>query len=118
MNDVERVKLVCKERKIPISKLEKELGFANGYIGQLKKGFFPSDRAAKISSFLGIELTGGSHQEITNSSDDIARDDSERRLLMLCRKAVDANPDEKEALVDNFEATIDIYLRAKGLKKE
>lgn len=38
MNSVERVKAICKERKIPISRLEKDLGFANGYIGQLRKG--------------------------------------------------------------------------------
>lgn len=37
MNCVERVKQICKERKIPISKLEKDLGFSNGYVGQLKK---------------------------------------------------------------------------------
>lgn len=44
MNSVERVKQLCKERKIPISRLEKDLGFANGYIGQLRKGTFPDDR--------------------------------------------------------------------------
>lgn len=44
MNSVERVKEICKERKIPISKVERDLGYANGYIGQLKKGVFPADR--------------------------------------------------------------------------
>ena len=38
MNSVEKVKAICKERKIAISKLEKDLGFSNGYIGQLRKG--------------------------------------------------------------------------------
>lgn len=37
MNTVDRIKAICKERKIPISRLEKACGFANGYIGQLKK---------------------------------------------------------------------------------
>ena len=41
MNCVERVKQICKERKIPISKLEKDLGFSNGYVGQLKKRILP-----------------------------------------------------------------------------
>lgn len=40
MNDVERVKSICKERKIAISKLESDCGFANGYIGQLRKRHF------------------------------------------------------------------------------
>ena len=54
MNSVERVKQICKERKIPISRLEKDLGFSNGYIGQLKKGSFPADRLSKIASYLDL----------------------------------------------------------------
>ena len=54
MNSVERVKAICKERKIPISKLESDLGFSNGYIGQLRKGVFPADRLAKIANYLEV----------------------------------------------------------------
>lgn len=54
MNSVERVKELCKERKIPISKLEKDLGFSNGYIGQLRKGVFPSNRLILIANYLGV----------------------------------------------------------------
>ncbi|MDF2858355.1 MAG: helix-turn-helix domain protein [Neobacillus sp.] len=54
MNSVEKVKALCKERKIPISKLEKELEFANGYIGQLKKGSLPNDRLIKIAEYLKV----------------------------------------------------------------
>lgn len=62
MNSVERVKAICKERRIPISKLEKDLGYANGYIGQLRKGIFPADRFAEIAKYLSVSeeylLTG------------------------------------------------------------
>lgn len=54
MNAVERVKSICKERKIAISKLESDCGFANGYIGQLRKGTFPDDRLRKIASYLNV----------------------------------------------------------------
>lgn len=54
MNTVERIKAICKERKIPISRLEKECGFANGYIGQLKKGSIPDDRLQKVASYLDV----------------------------------------------------------------
>ena len=54
MNSVERVQAICKERKIPISKLESSLNFSNGYIGQLRKGVFPADRLAKIASYLDV----------------------------------------------------------------
>lgn len=80
MNSVERVKRICKERKIPISKLEKDLGFANGYIGQLRKGVFPSDRLTTIANYLGVSteyIIGGKDAETSelNAKDekDIAR---------------------------------------------
>lgn len=56
MNSVERVKAICKERKIAISKLEKDLGFSNGYIGQLRKGVFPADRLMAISDYLELSV--------------------------------------------------------------
>lgn len=61
MNTVERVKMICKERKIPLSRLERECGFSNGYIGQLRKGSIPDDRLLKIANYLGMtvdQLTG------------------------------------------------------------
>lgn len=54
MNSVERVKLLCKERGVPISKLERDLGFSNAYIGQLKKGTFPAERLQKIADYFGV----------------------------------------------------------------
>lgn len=54
MNSVERVKAICKERKIPISKLERDLGFSNAYIAQLRKGSFPADRLAMIAGYLSV----------------------------------------------------------------
>lgn len=54
MNSVERVKAICKKKKIAISKLEKDLGFGNGYIGQLRKGTFQADRLSMISNYLGV----------------------------------------------------------------
>lgn len=67
MNTVELVKSICKERKIPISKLERDLGYANGYIGQLRKGTFPSNRLAEIAQYLSIPtsylMNGGNEDE-------------------------------------------------------
>ena len=54
MNAVDRVKALCKEREIPISRLEKDLGFGNAYISQLKKGFFPDDRISKIADYFDV----------------------------------------------------------------
>ena len=79
MNSVERVKAICKERKIPISKLESDLKFGNGYIGQLRKGVFPADRLAKIADYLGVTtdylLTGEKEKAPTDGEREITFDD-------------------------------------------
>ena len=54
MNTVERIKNICKERKIPVSRLERECGFATGYISQLKKGSLPDDRLRKVAEYLNL----------------------------------------------------------------
>ena len=38
MTSVEKVLKVLKERHIAVSRMERDLGFGNGYIRQLKKG--------------------------------------------------------------------------------
>ena len=80
MNCVERVKALCKERKIPISKLEKDLGFANGYIGQLRKGVLPADRLLQVAEYLDVSteflMTGNEKTPTLTEKDerDIAKD--------------------------------------------
>lgn len=56
MNTVERVKAICKERGIALTRMERDLGFANGYIGQLKKGTIPADRLGLIADYLGVTM--------------------------------------------------------------
>ncbi len=56
MTSVEIVKNICKSRKIPIHRLEKDLGYSNGYISQLRKGVFPSDRLTEIAAYLDVPL--------------------------------------------------------------
>ena len=79
MNSVDRVKKICKERKIPISRLERDLGFSNGYIGQLRKGVFPSDRLTLIADYLNVSvdylMTGTDENGLTEKDNrDISKD--------------------------------------------
>ena len=89
MNSVERVKAIRKERKIPISKLESDLGFSNGYIGQLRKGVFPADRLAKIASYLGITtdylLTGEETKKAPTPEGEREIDDRKMKAAFLGR---------------------------------
>lgn len=56
MTSTEKIKQICKDRDIPMSKLEKDCGFANGYIGRLKKGVLPSDRLVTVANYLDIPV--------------------------------------------------------------
>ena len=62
MNPVERIIDVCEQRSIPISRMERELGFSNGSIKKLKNGRISWDRVQKIADYLGLStdylLTG------------------------------------------------------------
>lgn len=94
MNTVERIKRICKEQKIPISRLEKECKFSNGYIGQLKKGTMPDDRLRIVSNFLGIsveELSTGQKPEIPEYDPDTME------LIMLYSKL---NKEQKSAIIN------------------
>lgn len=76
MTAVERIKAICKERRIPISRLERECGFSNGYIGQLKKGMLPADRLQIVAEYLGVApdfLMVGAGEEKKDIAQDIER---------------------------------------------
>lgn len=88
MNSVDRVKKICKDRKIPISKLERELGFSNGYISQLRKGIFPADRLVLIADYLQVSadflITGVDSEGLTAKDErDIAKDMENIRTKLL-----------------------------------
>ncbi|WP_312048012.1 helix-turn-helix domain-containing protein [Anaerotignum sp.] len=96
MNSVERVKAICKERKIPISKLEKDLGFANGYIGQLKKGSFPDDRLLAIASHLGVTVDYLMNGEETKQAEKFTLTDRDKKDIAKDMEAIRKKLSSKE----------------------
>ena len=108
MNSVERVKTICKDRKIPISKLERDLGYSNGYIGQLRKGTFPNDRLKEIAEYLevsidylmtGKEKAGGETYYFNEETKKIAQKVFENKnLRMLMDAAQNATPEDIETV--------------------
>lgn len=110
MDSVELVKQICKERKIPISKLERDCDFSNGYIRRLKEGKFPSDRLKTIADYLGITVeylaTGGnvSAESAWYLDDETARVAqevfSDPGLRMLMDAARTAKPEDVRLAVD------------------
>ena len=95
MNSVDFVKKLCKERKIPVYKLEAELGFSNGYIRGLTRGSFPDDRLKKIADFFDLPL------EYLASGGDSRPDLSERSAHLVWQRVKD--PRLTDALDRYFE---------------
>ena len=111
MNTVELIKSMCKERKIPISKLEKDLGFSNGYIGQLRKGVVPNDRLKKIADYFNVSLeflTTGKEPALSVANTDIDTDlilvDKKiKEYALKMAKLSDAKLDAIFTLIDAYE---------------
>lgn len=57
MTPLDRVKEICKERKIPISRLERDCGFSNGYIRNLREGTLSAERTMIVAKYLGVSTT-------------------------------------------------------------
>lgn len=64
----------------------------------------------EINSLDGYKKEPGQKAEPNN--------DYEEHILMLARKAEDIPKEQRDRIIQNFADTIDIYLAAKGLKKE
>lgn len=78
-NGVEYVRAICQERKIPISTLEKDCGFSNGYLNPKKLQKIPYDRAIKIAEYLNLSveyiLTGNEKKNTPAKEGERVKDD-------------------------------------------
>lgn len=58
MSAYDEIKKLCDENKIPMTKLEEELGFGRGSIGKMKNAKRPNaDRLQKIADYFGVPLS-------------------------------------------------------------
>ena len=91
MDMKQRIKELCKQNKVSVNKLEKELGFATGYISKLDKSTPNTAKIKKISEYFNVSvdyLMTGKEPEI---SDDMVLEEIE--LLDMYRKLT---PEQKE----------------------
>lgn len=106
-SSVQFVRDICQQRGIPISQLEKECGFSNGYLNPKKLSKIPYERALQISQFLNISvemiLTGeDSKKAPTPTGRPISDDDIKFALFGGDGEITDAMYDE----VRNFAAYV------------
>lgn len=64
MTQIERVRAICKEKHIPISRLEKDLGFSNGYLNPKKAESISYLRIMAIANYLGVSVFDITGEEI------------------------------------------------------
>lgn len=60
---IENVRKICREKGIPISRIEKDLGYGNGYLNPKKAKSISYERIIEISKYLQVpasRLTGES----------------------------------------------------------
>lgn len=103
MTTVERIKEICKQRRIPIYKIEKDLGFSNAYFAKLN--VIPDDRLKLVADYLGVTvdyLITGEEKGNTSGDElieilDACRDRTDLRTLFKLTK--DASPGEVNKVI-------------------
>lgn len=53
-NIIDKIRMICDEKKIPVSQLEKDLGFGNGYLNPKKIDDIKMGRLFAILDYLGM----------------------------------------------------------------
>jgi len=92
MNIKEKIRELCSKNDITFHKLEKELGFGNGYFTRLRDKM-PSDRLEKVADYFGIsteELLGGDVDTFTFvlTNDSMSPDLANGSVLIVQPQAV------------------------------
>lgn len=119
MNEVEKIKELCKSKKIPISKLERDLGFGNGYINNVKPGKIPSERVRAIADYLDVQvldILGIDNFKYTNSNGVIyteRRNASEETLLEHAMLIARLPIERRKFIYETIEAQYQNYLNDK-----
>lgn len=114
---------LLRERGVTAYKVAKDTGIGTATLSNWKNGKYTpkQDKMQKLADYFGVSIdylmTGkDSAPEETPIDLDYAKNETERKLLVLCRKANDVSEEEREDIINLFENTIDLYLKAKGIK--
>lgn len=117
-NAVEYVRNVCRQRKIPIAQLEKDCGFANGYLNPKKLSKIPYDRSQKIADYLDLSLEyllTGKQPEKLPAPESRRRFDIESAKIALFGGDSEVTDDMWEEAIFAAQLIKDRYRRKKGL---
>lgn len=65
MSEADRIREICASKGIRISKLEKDLGFGNGYINPKKVTHISHERLLRIAEYLNVSVGDITGEETT-----------------------------------------------------
>lgn len=111
---VEFIRVSCKNRNSSITKMEKDLSFANGTVGKWANGkrYPPKDKLSLVADFLQIsieELMGqDSEQKEKPSTPEDAELDAKAQATLNKMKRL--SPEQQAAFWDMLNTTIDAVL--------
>ena len=103
MEIVERVRLLCKEKGIAVSRMEKDLGYGNGYFNPKKLKAIPSGRLQEIAEYLNVSVNellgeGGKYYLNPETAEIAQRIYEDRELRALFDAARDASPEDLQTV--------------------
>lgn len=98
MNSVDKVRKILKDRKIPVSRMEKDLRYANGYISGLKKGSLPDDRLKEIAEYLNVSTA-----DLIDEKTPLPRSPFESYLISLGYNYINDDPEHGGFLMHDDE---------------
>lgn len=107
MNLQERIRALCKEKGVSVSRLEKDLGFANAYISQMNPETVQHARLVKIADYFGVTveylMTGETNDgyyinpETAKKAQELFEN---KELSVLFDAARDASPEDLQTVYD------------------
>ena len=113
MNAVERIIEICKEKRIPISRLERACDFSNGYIKALTRGTMPADKMERVANYLGVSvtylITGNEGYYLDPEAAELAQamfDDPDMRILFDAKREM--SPKKFRKIIDIITAFRDM----------
>lgn len=101
-------------------KVSKDTGISQVTLSNWKNGISTpkQDKLKILADYFGVSLSymmGIEEKEIYDNELE-AKNKEEKELLLLCRKVNDAPEEVRAQIVEQFKNTIDIYLKATGIK--
>ncbi len=107
MSGIEYIRQKCKEKGIPVRKLETELGFSNGYLNPKKLKTVPYKKAVQIADYLEIDLDrildvpNSTYNHVSPEVADIARElYANENLMIIFNSLREASSEDVQLISD------------------